>query len=91
MSDQFVECAACAAKPGSPVLCIDCIRRRQGLASPATDTKNLPGDARALIAIAEIVGALQAEARPRVISAVLHLLGYSGAASAVLAQERGRR
>ena len=26
----FQECAACAAKPGSPVLCVDCLRRRDG-------------------------------------------------------------
>lgn len=28
-TDQFVECDTCRAKPGSPVLCDDCLRRRR--------------------------------------------------------------
>lgn len=29
-SADFQECDECAAKPGSPILCNDCIRRRNG-------------------------------------------------------------
>lgn len=28
ITERFVECATCAAKPGSPTLCEDCLRRR---------------------------------------------------------------
>lgn len=31
---QFVECASCAAKPGSPLLCEECIARRESLFRP---------------------------------------------------------
>lgn len=30
-STEFVECATCRAKPGSPILCDDCLRRRDGV------------------------------------------------------------
>jgi len=33
MSDDFVECIDCAAKPGSPTLCRECLARRDGPAA----------------------------------------------------------
>ena len=35
----FVECPTCSAKPGSPDLCADCLRRRSILWAPRIDDK----------------------------------------------------
>lgn len=45
---EFVSCAACAAKPGSPVLCHECLERRElyGLAERARHNRGVPKEVR---------------------------------------------
>jgi len=44
-TDEFVECASCNAKPGSPILCESCINNRDAIAALKTKLRVLKCDA----------------------------------------------